>query len=56
MKIYFGPAILAFQHSSPASGEALKEEMTQLIKEFNRASNDTTLGESQYLDVVATRR
>lgn len=56
MKTYFGPAILAFQHSSPEAGERLKAEMGSLLKEYNVASNGTTLAESEYLDIVATRR
>jgi len=56
MKTYFGPAILAFQYSSPEAGEALESEMADLIREHNRAANGTVLSESEYLDVVATRR
>ena len=56
MKTYFGPAILAFQHSSPDAGERLKAEMGSLLREYNVASNGTALAESEYLDIVATRR
>ena len=56
MKAYFGPAILAFQHSSPEAGECLKVEMASLLNEHNVASNGTALAESEYLDIVATRR
>ncbi len=56
MKTYFGPAILAFEHSPAAAGDRLAAEMAQLVREFNRASNDTALAESEYLDIVATRR
>jgi SAM-dependent methyltransferase len=56
MKTYFGPAILAFQHSPSEAQEALAREMTDLMREHNRSSNGTALGESEYLDVVATRR
>ena len=56
MKTYFGPAILAFQHSSPEAQHALTEEMTELMREHNRASNGTALGESEYLDIVGIRR
>ena len=56
MKTYFGPAILAFQHSSEVARGTLAAEMARLMREFNRASNGTALGESEYLDVVATRR
>jgi SAM-dependent methyltransferase len=56
MKTYFGPAIRAFQHSSSEAQEALAKEMTELIQEHNGASNGTVLSESEYLDIVATRR
>ena len=56
MRMYFGPAILAFQHSPSDAREALTSEMTELMREHNRSSNGTALGESEYLDVVATRR
>ena len=55
MKATFGPAILAFGHSSPEAQHALAAEMTDLMKEHNRSPNSTALGESAYLDVVATR-
>lgn len=56
MRTYFGPAIRAFQHSPSEAQEALTNEMTDLMREHNRSSNGTALGESEYLDVVATRR
>jgi len=56
MKTCFGPAIRAFQHSSSEAQEALEKEMTELMQEHNRSSNGTALGESEYLDIVATRR
>jgi ubiquinone/menaquinone biosynthesis C-methylase UbiE len=56
MKTYFGPAIRAFQHLSPEAREALAREMNDLIQDHNRSSNDTVLAESEYLEVVATRR
>jgi ubiquinone/menaquinone biosynthesis C-methylase UbiE len=56
MKTNFGPAMNAYQQSSPESQERLTREMTALIQEFNRSSNDTVLSESEYLDIVATRR
>jgi ubiquinone/menaquinone biosynthesis C-methylase UbiE len=55
MKTYFGPAILAFGHSSPKAQSALAEEMAELMREHNRSTNGTALGESEYLDLVATR-
>jgi SAM-dependent methyltransferase len=56
MKTHFGPAIRAFQHSSPEAQATLAKEMTELMQEHNRSSNGTALGESEYLDIVATRR
>ena len=55
MKSCFGPAILAFQYSSPDARETLTQEMTDLMREYNRASNGTALGESEYLSITATR-
>jgi ubiquinone/menaquinone biosynthesis C-methylase UbiE len=57
MRTYFGPAIDAFQYSnSPASQKALAEEMAVLIREHNCAQNGTVLGNSEYVEIVATRR
>jgi len=57
MRTYFGPAIEAFQYSKdPGSQDTLVSEMTALIQEHNHARNGTILGNSEYLEVVATRR
>jgi len=56
MKTYFGPAILAFQHSSIEAAATLEREMAALMSEHNSATNGTALSESEYLDIVATRR
>ena len=56
MKTHFGPAIKAFQHSSPAAQKPLTKEITDLVRDFNRSNNSTILSESEYLDIVATRR
>ncbi|MGP0072855.1 MAG: class I SAM-dependent methyltransferase [Bryobacteraceae bacterium] len=57
MRTNFGPAIEAFQHSNtPASQKALADEMAALMREHNCAQNGTVLGDSEYLEVVATRR
>jgi SAM-dependent methyltransferase len=55
MKTHFGPAILAFEHSSSTGREALEREMLDLMQRFNRSPNGTALGESEYIEVVATR-
>ena len=56
MKVHFGPAINAFQHSSAEAQRQLSKEMTDLIRFFNRSPNSTILSESEYLDIVAVRR
>lgn len=57
MRTYFGPAIQAFQYSnSPDSQRALADQMTALIREHNSAQNGTVLANSDYLEIVATRR
>jgi hypothetical protein len=53
MKTYFGPAILAFQYSSPAAGERLAAEMADLISEHNGATNGTVLSESESTDLTS---
>jgi ubiquinone/menaquinone biosynthesis C-methylase UbiE len=55
MRTYFGPAILAFGYSGPEARRALSDEMAGLMREHNRSTNGTALGESEYLDLVATR-
>jgi SAM-dependent methyltransferase len=55
MRTYFGPAILAFGSSSPDAQRELAGEMEGLMSQYNRSPNKTALGESEYLDVVATR-
>lgn len=57
MRAYFGPAIEAFQHSkSPASQEALSNEMRTLIQEHNVAQNGTVMSSSDYLQIIGKRR
>lgn len=55
MKTYFGPAIFAFAHSQEDSRRKLTLQMTELMREHNRSPNSTALGESEYLEMVATR-
>jgi ubiquinone/menaquinone biosynthesis C-methylase UbiE len=56
MRTYFGPAIEAFQYSDTASQKLLADEMAALMREHNCAQNSTVLGNSEYLEIVATRR
>jgi len=56
MMTHFGPAILAWEHSHEDARRNLTLEMTELMLEHDRSPNVTALGESEYLEVVATRR
>lgn len=56
MRTYFGPAIRAFDSSTPTAQPTLAEKMADLIAEFNSAANGTILARSEYLEIVATRR
>jgi SAM-dependent methyltransferase len=57
MRTHFGPAIEAFEHSKddPDAQAALAQEMAALIREYNGAQNSTVLGNSEYLEIIATR-
>jgi SAM-dependent methyltransferase len=57
MRTHFGPAIEAFEHSKddPDAQTALAQEMAALIREYNGAQNSTVLGNSEYLEIIATR-
>jgi len=56
MRTNFGPAIEAFEHSNSPSQEALAFEMAALVREHNGAQEGTVLANSEYLEIVATRR
>jgi ubiquinone/menaquinone biosynthesis C-methylase UbiE len=56
MRANFGPAMEAFQYSNLASQRLLADEMAALMREHNCAQNGTVLGNSEYLEIVATRR
>ncbi len=56
MRSHFGPAIEAFEHSNtPDAQTDLAQKMAALIREHNCAHNGTVLGNSEYLEIVATR-
>jgi ubiquinone/menaquinone biosynthesis C-methylase UbiE len=56
MRSHFGPAIQAFEYSkTPAAQTDLAQKMAVLIREHNGAQNGTILGNSEYLEIVATR-
>ena len=54
MRTYFGPAIRAFASLPEDRQQALAAEMEDLVRQGNRALNQTVLAEGEYLEIVAT--
>jgi len=53
----YGPMTRAFAtlDSNPEGQKALRRDLEQVVAAHNRATDSTTLMESEYLDVIATR-
>ena len=56
MQANFGPAIVALRAATPEARATLTQEMKALVREHNRSPNSTVLSQSEYIEVVATRR
>ena len=54
MRTYFGPTIHAFASLPEDRQHALAAEMEELVRQNNRALNQTVLAEGEYLEIVAT--
>ncbi len=54
-RTYFGPVQKAFGALDENGQAALRRELEQLWTDNNRATDGTTLGKSQYLEVIAVR-
>jgi SAM-dependent methyltransferase len=52
---YFGPIQHAFDALDETGQEVLRQDLEQLWKQNNRATDGTTVGDSQYLEVIAVR-
>jgi hypothetical protein len=52
---YFGPVQKAFGALDESGQAALRRDLERLWNENNLATDGTTLGESQYLEVIAVR-
>lgn len=52
---YYGPTLKAFEALGEQAGEALREDLNQLIAGFNRAGDGTMVVPSEYLEIVITR-
>ncbi|WP_285420135.1 class I SAM-dependent methyltransferase [Pseudomonas sp. efr-133-TYG-5] len=53
---WYGPVHKAFAALPPESGQALENDLTELIERFNRAGPDSLVVPSDYLEVVITKR
>ena len=54
-RTYYGPINRAFATLDSAGQTALRDDLTKLWTEHNRATDGTTVYESEYLEVVAIR-
>jgi ubiquinone/menaquinone biosynthesis C-methylase UbiE len=52
---YYGPMFKAFEALDKITGAALRNDITQLIGQFNRATDGTMVVPSDYLEIVITR-
>jgi ubiquinone/menaquinone biosynthesis C-methylase UbiE len=55
-KNYYGPLLKTFGALDPGKQAALTDDLSALIKRFNRSGDDTMVVPSEYLEVVVTRR
>ncbi|HLA94530.1 MAG TPA: class I SAM-dependent methyltransferase [Pyrinomonadaceae bacterium] len=55
-KTYFGPTIMAYKLIAPENHEAFRSDMEALWALNNTATDGTTLVNSEYLEVIATKK
>ena len=54
-RMYYGPTHRAFAALDESGQAALRKDLEQLWSEYNEATDGTTFGRGEYLEVVATR-
>ncbi|HVQ37801.1 MAG TPA: methyltransferase domain-containing protein [Pyrinomonadaceae bacterium] len=54
-RMYYGPTRRAFEALDAPGQDALRSDLEQLWAKHNQATDNTTFGEGEYLEVVATR-
>src|SRR5688572_4265144 len=54
-RLYYGPVNRAFASLNEAAQRSLRQELTSLWSAHNRASDDITVVDAEYLEVIATR-
>jgi len=52
---YYGPTNRAFESLNDSDGRQLREELEELWSEHNRAGDELTVVQAEYLEVIATR-
>lgn len=55
-RTYYGPTQRAFDALDAGGQAALRSDLERLWAEHNRATDNTTRGEGEYLEVIATRK
>jgi hypothetical protein len=53
---YYGPTVKAFEALGEADGKALRDDILNAVRPFNRADDGTLVLQMDYLEVVATKR
>jgi len=56
LRAAYAPVLKAFESLEPARQKAMRGELLELVTRFNRAKDSTMLVDSEYLEVVVTRR
>ena len=54
-RLYYGPTQKAFAALDEEKQPALRKDLEQLWTDFNEATDGTTYGRGEYLEVIATR-
>jgi hypothetical protein len=55
-KTYYGPLLKTFAALDPAGQAVLKQDVMELIAQFNRAVDGSVVIPSEYLEIVITRQ
>jgi SAM-dependent methyltransferase len=53
---YYGPTVKAFEALGDGDGKALRDDILEAVRSFNRADDGTLVLQMDYLEVVATKR
>ena len=55
-KTFYGPMLKAFAALDATAQDALRRDLLDLVRDFNRSGDDTMAVPSEYLEVVISKR